>query len=166
MEIVISISILSIVFISGFMALRTFNSKPSQNLSKRLVLQMEARRALTDLYRTVQDGLEVISPAPGMTLSYLSYRDVVNNVKMVYLEKDEHWSQVEGKTIYKAMILTKDPSGAVKEKAKCFMKHIQSLNFTSYSPGAVLITANMYSGKGEFSLINFVRLQNVSSENK
>lgn len=127
---------------------------------------MEARKALTDLYRTIQDGLEVISPAPGSTLSYLSYRDIVNDIKVVYLEKDEHWSKVEGKTIYKAMMLTKDTSGAVTKKPKCIMRHVQSLNFTSYSPGAVLITANLYSGKGEFSLINFVRLQNVSSENK
>jgi len=157
---------LSIVFSGAFMALKTFNGKASQNISKRLVLQMEARKALTNLYRTIQDGLEVISPAPGMTLSYLSYRDIVNNIKVVYLEKDEYWSKIEGKTIYKAMILTKDTSGAVTKKAKCFMRHIQSLNFTSYSPGAVLISANMYSGKGEFSLINFMRLQNVSSENK
>ena len=164
-EIIISISILAVVFTSAFLAFRTFNSKASQNLSKKLVLQLEARKALTDLYRTIQDGIEVIAPLPGLTLPYLTYRDVVNNIRMVYLEKDKNLSKKEGKTIYRAMMITKDPNGIIVKKAKCFMRHILSLNFTSYSPGAVLITADMYAGRASFSLINFIRLQNVSSEN-
>ena len=74
--------------------------------------------------------------------------------------------------VVKDLRLTKsldgDPElyGAVKKKARCFMKHVLSMNFTSYSPGAVLIAVNLYAASGEFALVNFVRLQNVSAETK
>jgi len=146
------------------MAFSTFRGKTSENLSKRLILQMEARKALINLYRELQEGIEVISPAPGTTLPYLAFRDYVNNVRMVYLEEDKKLSREEGRTIYQAMTLTRNPAKTKSDNPKLLMKYVVKLNFTTYNPGGVLISATLRSGTGDFSLVNFVRLQNVTSE--
>ncbi len=163
-EMVIALAIFFSVIGIGFLAFQSFHGKTSENLSKRLILQMEARRALLTLFRELQEGIEIVSPPSGTTLPYLVFKDFVNNLRMVYLEEDPVLTKEEGKTIYRAMMVMKDPSGEVSEPPKLLMNHVLKLNFTTYNPGAVLISTQLRGGNGEFSLVNYVRLQNVNAD--
>ncbi|MBI3038557.1 prepilin-type N-terminal cleavage/methylation domain-containing protein [bacterium] len=163
-ELMVAMAIFSILGGMGFQAFQVFRGKSSENLSKRLVLQMEARKAIVTLYRELQEGIEVVSPTSGCTLPYLVYKDYINNVRMVYLVEDPIRTKEEGQTVFKAMTVTYDPSGISVKEPRCLMQHVIKLNFTTYSPGGCLISATLRGGHGDFSVINFVRLKNVSSQ--
>ncbi len=163
-ELIIALMILSFAVAGGFRAFQVFAGKASQNLSQRLILQMEARRAIVGLYKAVQDGIEVVIPAPGQTLPYLVFRDFLNNVQIVYLEKDPELSREEGEDLYKVMIGVRDPSGQKAVKPKVLMRYVTGLNFTTHHVGGVFISCSMRGGKGRFSMVNYVRLKNMAAE--
>ena len=163
-EVMIALTVFSLMMGACLKAWQVYQGKNSENLSKRLVLQMEARKALLTLYRELQEGIEVITPLPGTTLPYLAFKDYVNNIRIVYLEEDPELSKTEECKLYRAMLMTRDPSGATLEPAKVLMRNVLKLQFTAYSPGSVFLSTTLRGGRGEFSLVNFVRLQNVTAE--
>jgi len=164
-EMVIAVGIFAMFMAIGSRVFTLFiGGKHSENLSKRLVLQMEARKAIINLYRELQQGIEIVAPPPGMTLSHLVFKDSVNNVRMVYLVEDTVKSKEEGVSIYRAMTILRDPGGATIEEPRCLMEHVLKLNFTTYNYGGVLVTTQLRGGKGDYSLVSYVRLQNVTSE--
>ena len=164
LEGIIAMVILSFVLAGAFRALQVYSSKASQNLSKRLILQMEARRAILTLYKVVQEGIEVVLPSPGQTLPYLVFRDFLNNIQIVYLEKDPDLSREEGEDLFKVMMGVKDPGAQKAEAPKVLMRYVTSLNFTTHHVGGVLISCSMRGGKGKFSMVNYVRLKNMAAE--
>ncbi len=163
-ELIIALMILSFAVAGGFRAFQVFAGKTSQNLSQRLILQMEARRAIVGLYKVIQDGIEVVVPFPGQTLPYLVFRDFLNNVQIVYLEKDPDLSREEGEDLYKVMMGLRDPSGQKAVKPKVLMRYVAGLNFTTHHVGGVFISCSMRGGKGKFSMVNYVRLKNMAAE--
>lgn len=163
-EVILALLLLSAFFGTGYKAWQSFTHKKAENLSKRLVLQMEARKAFLNLTRELQQGMEVVSPKPGTTLPYLVYKDYVNNLRVVFLDEDPVRSREERRTIYRAISAFRDPSSPTAAAPVTLMEHVVRLNFTAYSPGGVLVSARLHSGNGDYSLVNFIRLQNVSAE--
>jgi hypothetical protein len=163
-ELVLALAIFASVMSIGIQAFRLYHGRSGDTLSKRLVLQMEARRALLNLYRELQEGIQVVSPPPGTTLPYLVYKDNLNNLRMVYLVEDPVKTKEEGRTIYRALSQVRDPSKATVDEPRTLMEHVVKLNFTTWHHGAVFISTQLRGGKGDFSLVNFVRLQNVGAE--
>lgn len=163
-ELMIAMVIFTVIMAFTLMGLQTFSGKASENLSKRLFLQTEARKGIINLYRFLQEGIEVVSPPPGTTMPYLVFKDSVNNIRMVYLEDDPVKSKEEGRKLFRAMTVMKDPLMTTSEDTRTLMTNVVKLNFTTYSRGSVLVSAQLRGGKGDFSMVNFVRLQNVSVE--
>ncbi len=163
-ELLIASVIFSFVIAISYRALVLFTGRASETLSKRLILQMEARRAFLTLYREVQEGIEVILPQPGATLPYFVYRDFVNSIHVIYLEKDLELSKTEGEDLFKLMEGLKDPGGEKSKEPRILARYVTSLNFTTHHFGGVLISCSLKGGKGRFSLVNFVRLKNVTVE--
>ena len=164
LEAVISMSILLMLFSIGMGAWQHCHGKAGETLGKRLILQLEARRALVSLFRELEEGGEVVSPVPGTTLPYLVFKDGLNNLEMVYLQKDEPKSIEEKREIWRAMVVKRDMMKAIPDDPKILMEHVLKLTFTTYHYGGVFISATLRGGRGDFSLVNFVRLQNVAAE--
>ncbi len=83
-------------FLAAMYRTISYSSASAQRVSQRLYLQMEARIAILDLYSRIQEGIELILPAPGSTLSYLALRDLHSNIHVIYLKKNETFSKSEG----------------------------------------------------------------------
>ncbi|RCK78993.1 MAG: hypothetical protein OZSIB_0544 [Candidatus Ozemobacter sibiricus] len=163
-EMTIAVFVFSLVLGAGFRAMTIFMGRTSQRLSERLVLQMEARKALLALYQRLQQSIEVLAPPPGTTLPYIVYKDLMSNICCLYLEPDPARTKEEGQPIYRAMLLVRDPASAVASAPIPVMQQVARLQFTAHSPTGVLISATLRGGKGEFSLVNFVRLKNAESD--
>ncbi len=157
-------AIFSLFLAAFYRGMTTFMGQTSRRLSERLVLQMEARRGLMTLFAQLQEGVEVVSPVPGTTLPYLVYKDILSNFVCIYLEPDSIHSKEEEKPLFRAMLLKRDPGNPVPEEPKLLVERVAKLNFTTHSPSGVLLSLSLCGGKGEFSLINFVRLKNSVSE--
>ncbi len=156
-------SLLTIIALGAFRALSVFSGKQSENLGKRLVLQMEARRALLSLYDDLQQGIEIVIPKPGSTLPYVVFRDFVNDIRVIFQEKDAELSKTEGQDLFRVMEVRCSPEGTRPSVTRLLMKYVTRLQFTAYDPGSLLLTCSMAGGKGTFSLVNFVRLRNTDS---
>lgn len=163
-EMMIAVVIFSFVLAAGYRAMSVFMGRTSQRLSERLVLQMEARKALLTLYQRLQQSIEILAPAPGTTLPYIVYKDLENNVCCLYLEPDAAKTKVEAQPIFRAMLLVRNPAKATPEPTVPVMQQVVKLQFTAHSPTGVFISATLRGGKGEFSLVNFVRLKNSEAE--
>lgn len=163
-ELIVALAILTLCMTAGMKAFQLYRGKMAENLPQRLMLQMEARRALVNLYRILQDGIEVVSPEPGSTLPYLVFKDSQNNVCVVYLEEAAKSSDAEKIQLYRAMLVVREPSGGLVGAPKVLMEHVVKLNFTAYSRGAVYLSTQLRGGSKDFSLVNFVRLQNATTE--
>ncbi len=163
-EMMIAVVIFSFVLAAGYRAMSVFMGKTSQRLSERLVLQMEARKALLSLYQRLQQSIEILAPAPGTTLPYIVYKDLENNVCCLYLEPDAAKTKAEAQPIFRAMLLVRNPAKPAPEPPTPVMQQVVKLQFTAHSPTGVFISATLRGGKGEFSLVNFVRLKNSEAE--
>jgi type II secretory pathway pseudopilin PulG len=95
LETIIAMMIFSF-FLAAMYRTISYSSASAQRVSQRLYLQMEARIAILDLYSRIQEGIELILPAPGSTLSYLALRDLHSNIHVIYLKKNETFSKSEG----------------------------------------------------------------------
>ncbi|MBF0543646.1 MAG: hypothetical protein HQM08_04395 [Candidatus Riflebacteria bacterium] len=163
-EIAMAMALLAFIIAGSFRAFQVFTGKASRTLSQKLILQMEARKALLSLFHEVQEGIEVVYPQPGSTLPYMLYRDFVNNLRVIYLELDPELSKIENENIYRAMEGKKDLSTGKITDQKLIMRYVKSLNFTAHHNGGVLFTTTLKSANGIFSLVNYVRLKNSAAE--
>ncbi len=161
-ELLIASVLFSGLIALSYNSLMTFTGRASEALAKRLILQMEARKALLSLYREVQEGIEVLLPQPGSTLPYLVYRDFVNNIHVVYLEKDDDLSALEKEELFSIVEGVKDPGEGTSPPPKILARYVTSLNFTAHHYGGVLISCSLKGGKGRFALVNYVRLKNIT----
>jgi prepilin-type N-terminal cleavage/methylation domain-containing protein len=162
-EIVIAMAIFSVVLFGGYRSMQAYAGRASENLSTQLLLQMEARRALLTMTTNLQQGLELVLPRPGATLPYVTYRDFVNNLRVIYLEKDESLSAREQQTLYQAVEKVIDPADGTKTTTKILMRYVTELRFTAHHQGAVVVTCSLLGGRGRFSLVNFIRLRNTGA---
>jgi len=120
-------SILLMLFSIGMGAWQHYHGKAGETLGKRLILQLEAKRALVSLFRELEEGGEVVSPVPGTTLPYLVFKDGLNNLEMVYLQKDEPKSIEEKREIWRAMVVKRDMMKAIPDDPKILMEHVLKL---------------------------------------
>lgn len=164
-EILVCIALLSVLLAVLWRVFGVFWSKKAQNLTKQLILQMEARKAVMSLYQNLHQAVEVIMPKPGSTMPSLVYKDVYGNYCCLYLEEDPKMSLEENTNVYKLMLVTKDPLNNTIQGPSKIMELIKQINFTSYSGSGVLITATLTSGGKNFSFIDFVKLKNSETEN-
>ncbi|MFZ2958809.1 MAG: type II secretion system protein [Candidatus Ozemobacteraceae bacterium] len=165
-EMLVGLVILSMLFAFGLRAWQIFAGRQADNLSKRLVLQMEARKAFLSLSRQLQEGIEIVSPQPGTTLPYMVFKDYVNNVRMIYLEEDPVRTQNEKRPMYRALSVVREAGALAPGQPSLLMEHVVKLHFTSHSASGVLITCVLHGGNGDFSLVNFIRLQNAASDDE
>ena len=164
LEVVIAMMIFSFFLAGFYRVMERVIGRTSQHLSNRLVLQMEARRALLNIYHHLQQGIEIVTPSPGSTLPYLVYRDLNHHLGSMYLEQDAVKSKQEKQPLYRVMHLKRDPAKSTAAKPVQILDRVVRLNFTTHSPAGLYLSLAMAEGKGEYSLVNFVRLKNAAAE--
>lgn len=162
-EVLMCFMLLSLVIFGVIQAFRYVGGEHFDAMGKRLALQMEARRALLNVYSTVQDGIELMKPDPGSTLPFLVFRDYINNIHFMYLKKDLPVSEKTGCDIFRLYSsvynITTGDIGLPRE----ILAQVERLNFTAHGYSSVLVTCTLREGKTKFSLINMIRLKNASA---
>lgn len=150
MEMIVAFALFSTLMAIGLRAWSQFGGRAAENLAQRLLLQIEARKALVSLYRELQEGVEVVSPVPGSSLPYLVFKDSVNDLRMVYLADDPMETKKEGEPIFRMMIIRREVGKPSCDDPKTLMEHVKKIEFTTFHPGAVLVSGNLRGGGGSF----------------
>ncbi len=162
--------VMVVVVIMGFVVagvhhlMRGFLGHGAKNLSQKLHLQMEARRALLNLYREIQEGIEILLPQPGFTRPFLALRDNVNNIHFIYLKKDQAASEQQKTPMFRLYGVQYDTAAGQASEPREILANVEAMNFTAHSYSDVVITSTLREGKSSFSFVNQVGLQNAFAE--
>ena len=162
-ELLICFVLLSVVVVLSFRVFGSFASGRSEGLSRRLRLQIEARRALVSVHSILQDGIELIKPDPGTTLPFLVFRDYVNNIHFLYLTKDEQASQDTGQDIFRLLASVYEIETEQFHGPREVLSQIDRLSFTAHGYSSVLVSCTLRERNSSFSLVNLIRLKNAGA---
>lgn len=116
-----------------------------------LSLQADARKALISLIKDLQEGIYVVKPSPGQTLSYALVRDKLNRFATYRLIPG-----TEGKD----HTLIRELSSATKSDRHPMMQGVTRLTFTALTDQALMIHLVLGAGEREFALHTEIRLRN------
>lgn len=163
-EVMVVVVVMAFVVAALHSLMRGFLTHGAKNLSQKLHLQMEARRALLNLYREIQEGIEILLPQPGFTRPFLVLRDNVNNIHFIYLKKDKTASEQQKTPMFRLYGVQYDTSTSKASEPREILANVEAMNFTAHSYSDVVITSTLREGRSAFSFVNQVGLQNAFAE--
>ena len=136
--------------------LTTSGARSSVGLTTRMGLQQSSRKALVRLMMEIQEGMEVLAPVPGSSLTYALVRDKLSLVRWFV----QH-PQKDG--IYDLWRYTGDPEVPPAKRGELLLKGVKRLRFTSTSEGSLQINLTLTESGQEHSLVTTIRLRNLAS---
>ena len=157
-EAIIAVAVLAMM-IGCIVWILGFGTRSTGRLTPQLSLQQASRKAIVRFLREVQEGMEVLSPRPGSTLSYALVRDKVSQVRWFYQlpmagSRDnllELWRYVD------------DPDVPMAQRKELMLTHVKRLTFTSRGEGALQVNLLLAEGDQEYAMLTTVRLRNIAS---
>jgi prepilin-type N-terminal cleavage/methylation domain-containing protein len=157
-EVLIAAGLLGVV-IGAVYYMFAFGTRATGRLTPQLSLQQASRKAVVRLLRELQEGMEVVSPSPGSTLSYAIIRDKLSRARWFYLVEKrktptpvmELWRYVDDLTIPR------------EQRTERMLEDVRRLTFTSRGEGALQVNLLLAEGEQEYALLTTVRLRNIAS---
>ncbi len=143
-------SLILVVVLFGVIQLLSTGRRMEEGVGGRLALQADARKALASFLRELQEGIVVVRPAPGQTLSYAMVRDKLNRVAFYSLAP-------AGEETYDLRRDLVDRSGTRRE---VLLGGLSRLTFTALTDRALQLNAILGTGDRRFAFHTQVRLRN------
>ncbi|NLI78240.1 MAG: prepilin-type N-terminal cleavage/methylation domain-containing protein [Candidatus Riflebacteria bacterium] len=163
-EMMVAFFVLGMLMGGCFQLFSFFTGKQVANISARFQLQMEVRRALVNLYGEAQEGIEVLKPDPGSTLPYLVLRDLVNDLHLIFLRKDDKLTEKNGSDTFRLWSVVYNIEKGTCREPHEILSGIRTMNFTAHGFGSVVVSGTLQEGQARYSFLNMIRLKNVFSE--
>lgn len=156
--------VIGLIGLIGVSVMRFFTSVNTgqKAFSQQAILQMESRKAFDQIIDQIREGTDVIRPVTGETLQYMVFRDLINQINMIYLEPNKEESRRLQQRVYRLISYASDFSGVYnKANERILHTSIKQLRFSSLSPSSVQVNATVVSDKGEYQFLAHVGLLNV-----
>ena len=147
----------ALVLLDVLVMLMSFGDRSTRLITTQLGLQQESRKALVRLMRELQEGMEVLRPAPGSTLPYAIFTDKLGRVRWLYLKP----SRASRSRTFELWMYTRDTETAVQPEA--LLAGIQRLGFTSGSEGALQVNLVLEEGGQSYPMLTTIRLRNFAA---
>lgn len=138
------------VLIGAAVWLFVYGGRATARLQPRLAAQQGARKAVVRLIRELQEGMEVLTPAPGMTLPYAVIADKEGYLKYFY--------QAPGGRLFR---FVNDP--APTGSTELLLSNVKRFTFTCQSEGALTVNALLAEEDQESAILTTVRLRNIAA---
>jgi hypothetical protein len=127
-------------------------------IGPRSTVQQNARRALVRTLRELQQGMEVVSPRPGSTLTYAVVRDQRSLLRWYY-----QLPQALRPGTYELWRFVDDDALAPARRHERLLSDVRRLTFTCRSEGAVQLHLVLEEEGQEQALLTTIRLRNLAS---
>lgn len=155
-EIVI-VTILIAAVIGLVVWLTGFGRSASARLGAQMSLQQASRKAVVRLLRELEEGIEVLSPRPGMTLAHAVVRDKLSQTRWYY-----QVAAVDGKS-YELRRHLDAPALPAAQRDELLLGSIRRLTFTCRTEAALQVNLLLAEGGEEVALVTTVRLRNIAA---
>ncbi|OGK07797.1 MAG: hypothetical protein A2W80_02805 [Candidatus Riflebacteria bacterium GWC2_50_8] len=160
-ELLVAVGLVSLV---GIVTMRLFSSIGStqQNMSQQAMLQMDSRKAFDNIVDQIRMGTDIVRPTTGETLPYMVFKDVVNQMTILYLEPNNKVADSLEQRVFRLISYRNDYSGVYQpDNEKVLLDSIKQLRFTSLSPTSVQVNATIVNEKGDYQFLAHVGLMNL-----
>jgi prepilin-type N-terminal cleavage/methylation domain-containing protein len=155
-ELLVALAVLGLVI--GCVAwLFAYGGRTAKRLTPQLGAQQAGRIAVVRLLREIQEGMEVLAPAPGCTLSYALVIDKLGRVQWFHQRPQ---SGPSGRT--ELWVLTDGTAPAADRRMK-LVSDLKRITFTCRSEGALQVNLALAEEDAEYPLLTTVRLRNLPS---
>lgn len=155
-EVMIGIAVF-LILLNVLSAIFSFGDRSSRRITAQLSLQQESRKALVRLMREVQEGMEVLRPAPGTTLPYALFTDKLGRVRWLYLKP----STVRGAKTFELWMYTRTLDQPIPPEQ--VLGNIRSAAFTAVSEGALQVNVTLAEDDQSLPLLTTIRLRNFAA---
>ena len=156
-EVLVALAVVGLV-IGVVVWLLGFGTSSTGRLSSQLGLHQASRKVLVRLLEELQEGIEVITPPPGATLSFSVIRDKVSLIRWFYLRP-----QTGKPGSYELWRYVHDGSLPDAKRQELLLGNIRRLTFTSQSEGSLLINLVLADDGQQYGFLTTVRLRNLAS---
>jgi type II secretory pathway pseudopilin PulG len=135
------------------------NSRASTaSLTSRMAVQQTSRKASARFLAELQEGMEVVYPRPGSTLSHAFIRDKLSIARWFVLLPRQ------GSTdSYELWRYLADPDLPADRRGERLLSNVKRLTFTSISEGSLQVNLLLSEEGQETALLTTVRLRNLAS---
>lgn len=157
-ELLVAAAILALLAGAAIRGL-AFGTRSTGRLTPQLALKQNSRKAIVRFLRELQEGMEVVSPAPGRTLSHAIVRDKVSRARWFY--QVAHVMNVQ--TRHELWRHVDDTSLPKERRAELLLTDVKRLAFTSRGEGSLQVNLTLAEGESEYTLLTTVRLRNIAS---
>lgn len=154
----------ALVALVGIIAMRIFSTVGSTqlNLSQQAILQMDSRKAFDNIVDQIRKGTDIVRPTTGETLPYMIFKDVINQMTVLYLEPNNSVANSLEQRVFRLISYRSDYSGAYQsDNEKVLLDSIKQLRFTCLSPTSVQVNATIVNEKGEYQFLAHVGLMSL-----
>jgi hypothetical protein len=135
------------------------NSRAStERLTSRMAVQQTSRKAAVKFLSELQEGMEVVYPRPGSTLSHAFIRDKLSIARWFVL-----LPRAGASDSYELWRYLADPDLAADRRAERLLTNVKRLTFTSISEGSLQVNLVLSEEGQETALLTTVRLRNLAS---
>ncbi len=139
-----------------------FQTRIQSDVSKKLALQMNARRAADQLLTEVKKGTDIVRPLLGETTSFLVFKDIKNRMCILFLDDDKPNSETCKKPLYLLKSYLDDFGGSHKaENGKTLAEGVERIAFTAPTPGSIQINMTLANEKQSFQFVTHVTTMNL-----
>jgi len=133
-------------------------SRSGQRLSTQMAVHQASRKALVRFLQELQEGIEVIRPTPGTTLSYALVRDKYSCVRWF-----RQVPRPGSGGLYDLRRYADDLALPMDRRDELLLSDVKRLTFTARSEGALQINIVLAEKDRDYALLTTVRLRNLPS---
>jgi hypothetical protein len=151
---------LLLAMITGLWWFFSYGRHATDRVGSQVGAQQEARRAMVMLMREIREGMEVLTPKPGATLSWALIRDKLSCPRMFYQIARQEPS---GRTVYDLWRFVDDPAVPAEQRRQKLIEGLRRLTFTSRGEGALQLHIVVGEGDAEQAFLTPVRLRNLAA---
>jgi hypothetical protein len=161
-ELLVVAGLLGGITLTVFLFFRQSQKTGTASVANKFSLQMDARKGADVLLSEIRTGTNIVKPRVGETAPYLVFRNMVNRMTILFLEKDEKNSEAFKKEFYRLREYVSDYSGVHKpDQGRILLESVRRVSFTTLSPSSVQMTLTMGNETQDFQFITSVGFMNV-----
>jgi prepilin-type N-terminal cleavage/methylation domain-containing protein len=154
-EFIVALSLVALL-IAAVMWFFVFSVRSTGRATPQMALQQQSRKALVRFLRELQEGMLVVSPRTGTTLSYALVKDKVAVMRWYYQVRKPNGTN-------DLICYRHDTSAPDAQRTSVMLTGVKRLTFTCRSEGALDINLLLAEGDQEYATYTTVRLRNLAS---
>jgi prepilin-type N-terminal cleavage/methylation domain-containing protein len=133
-------------------------------LTNRLSLQVEARKAADMVIAQLREASEVVKPTLGQSSSFVVFLDAINRTCLLYPTRDQENSARYKKDLFKLVSFTHEyPGSGAATKEKFIARSLRRVAFTVLAPNSVQINVIVANEKEEYEFLTEAGLMNFGA---